>query len=85
MARICVGRGLDENLACQVAVQLTQKYAFVARARDELGKSKTVKAYPINAALVSAVTFAVGAVIPLIIAAVMPTAPRGHDRSVQPG
>lgn len=71
---IYIGRGLDENLARQVAVQLTQKDALGAHARDELGISETVMAQPIQAAVVSAMTFAAGAVIPLIIALVAPVA-----------
>jgi len=70
---IYVARGLDEPLARQVAVQLTQKDALGAHARDELGISETVTAHPIQAALVSAVTFAVGAVVPLIVALMAPT------------
>ena len=70
---IYVARGLDEPLARQVAVQLTQKDALGAHARDELGISETVTAHSIQAALVSAVTFAVGAVVPLIVALMAPT------------
>lgn len=72
LAGIYIGRGLDEDLARQVAVQLTRKDALGAHARDELGLSETVTAHPIQAALVSAVTFAAGAVIPLIIALLAP-------------
>jgi len=72
LTRIYIGRGLDEGLARQVAVQLTRKDALSAHARDELGISETVTAHPIQAALVSAVTFAAGAVIPLIIALLAP-------------
>ena len=71
---IYVGRGLDEGLARQVAVQLTQKDALGAHARDELGISETVTARPIQAAVVSAMTFAAGAVIPLIVASAAPAA-----------
>lgn len=71
---IYVGRGLDEDLARQVAVQLTQKDALGAHARDELGISETVTARPIQAAVVSALTFAAGAVIPLIVASAAPAA-----------
>ena len=74
MTGIYVARGLDQGLARQVAVQLTAKDALGAHARDELGISETVTAHPIQAALVSAATFAVGAVIPLIIAALSPPA-----------
>ncbi|MFD1193870.1 VIT family protein [Seohaeicola saemankumensis] len=73
LTKIYVMRGLDEDLARQVAVQLTQKDALGAHARDELGISETVTAHPVQAALVSAATFAVGAVVPLIIAALAPT------------
>lgn len=62
LTRIYTARGLDEGLARQVAVQLTKKDALGAHSRDELGISETVTAHPIQAALVSAVTFAVGAV-----------------------
>ncbi len=72
LAGIYIRRGLDEGLARQVAVQLTRKDALSAHARDELGISETVTAHPIQAALVSAVTFAAGAVIPLIIALLAP-------------
>jgi VIT1/CCC1 family predicted Fe2+/Mn2+ transporter len=69
---IYVARGLDEDLARQVAVQLTKKNALGAHARDELGISETVISHPVQAALVSAVTFAAGAVVPLAIAALTP-------------
>ena len=74
LTRIYVGRGLDENLARQVAAQLTQKDALGAHSRDELGISDTVTAHPIQAAVVSAVTFAAGAVVPLIVALLAPAA-----------
>lgn len=65
LTRVYVARGLDDGLARQVAIQLTEKDALGAHSRDELGISETVTAHPIQAALVSAATFAVGAVIPL--------------------
>ena len=74
LTRIYVARRLDDGLARQVAIQLTEKDALGAHSRDELGISETVTAHPIQAALVSALTFAVGAVIPLIIAALVPAA-----------
>lgn len=74
LTSIYVQRGLDEGLARQVAVQLTEKDAPAAHSRDELGISETVTAHPVQAALVSAATFAVGAVVPLIIAVLAPTA-----------
>jgi VIT1/CCC1 family predicted Fe2+/Mn2+ transporter len=73
LTRIYIQRGLDESLARQVAVQLTEKDALAAHSRDELGISETVTAHPVQAALVSAATFAVGAVVPLIIAVLAPT------------
>jgi vacuolar iron transporter family protein len=74
LTRIYVQRGLDEDLARQVAVQLTERDALAAHSRDELGISETVTAHPVQAALVSAATFAVGAVVPLIIAVLAPAA-----------
>ncbi len=67
LTQIYVSRGLDEDLARKVAIQLTEKDALGAHARDELGISETVTAHPVQAALVSALTFAVGAIIPLIV------------------
>jgi vacuolar iron transporter family protein len=64
---IYVARGLDPMLAGQVAEQLMKHDALGAHARDELGISDTVAARPIQAALTSAATFAVGAVLPLLI------------------
>ena len=60
-------RGLDHLLAEQVALQLMAHDALGAHARDELGISETGTARPIQAALASAATFAVGAVLPLLI------------------
>ena len=74
LTRIYVLRGLDDNLARQVAVQLTEKDALGAHARDELGISETVTAHPVQAAIVSALTFAIGAVVPLIVALLVPSA-----------
>ena len=74
LTQIYVQRGLDEELARQVAVQLTGKDALAAHSRDELGISETVTAHPVQAALVSAATFAAGAVVPLIIAVLAPAA-----------
>ena len=71
---IYVARGLDETLARQVAEKLTANDALGAHARDELGISETVVAHPIQAALVSAATFSIGAVVPLVVAALSPTA-----------
>ena len=72
LTQIYVDRGLDEDLARKVAIQLTEKDALAAHARDELGISETVTARPVQAAIVSALTFAVGAIIPLIVAWLAP-------------
>ncbi len=67
-------RGLSRDLAEKVAVQLTERDALGSHARDELGISATVTAHPTQAALVSAMTFAVGAVVPLLVAMLAPPA-----------
>jgi VIT1/CCC1 family predicted Fe2+/Mn2+ transporter len=66
LASIYVARGLDQDLAHRVAVQLTDHDALGAHARDELGISDLTTAKPIQAALASAASFAVGALLPLI-------------------
>ncbi len=68
-----VRRGLDEALALKVADQLMAKDALAAHALDELGISQTTKAKPVQAALTSALTFAVGAAMPLGMVLVSPT------------
>jgi len=74
LAAIYVGRGLDAELAQQVAVQLTARDALGAHTRDELGISETVSANPLQAALVSALSFVVGAGLPLLTAWLTPYA-----------
>ena len=74
LAQIYVNRGLTEELAKQVAVQLMEKDAIGAHARDELGISEITTARPIQAAITSAATFAVGASMPLAMVLVAPTA-----------
>jgi vacuolar iron transporter family protein len=71
---IYVARGLDPSLAKQVADQLMAHDAIGAHARDELGISETLRARPIQAALVSASSFAVGAGMPLLVTAMAPVA-----------
>ena len=71
---IYVGRGLDPSLAKQVADQLMVHDAIGAHARDELGISETLSARPIQAALASAGSFAVGAAMPLVVTAMAPAA-----------
>jgi len=65
LTAIYVKRGLDLELARQVAGQLMKHDALGAHARDELGITETLKARPVQAALASASSFAVGAVLPL--------------------
>ena len=72
LAAIYVGRGLDTSLAQQVAVQLMAHDALGAHARDELGISDTLAARPVQAALSSAGSFAVGAALPLLVTALTP-------------
>jgi VIT1/CCC1 family predicted Fe2+/Mn2+ transporter len=74
LAAIYVDRGLDPELAKQVAVQMMAKDPLAAHARDELGISEMITARPIQAALTSAVTFAVGAALPLLTVVVSPVA-----------
>jgi VIT1/CCC1 family predicted Fe2+/Mn2+ transporter len=71
---IYVARGLDPSLAKQVADQLMVHDALGAHARDELGISETLRARPIQAALASAGSFAVGAAMPLVVTAMAPAA-----------
>ena len=72
LAAIYVTRGLDPALAMQVAVQLTAHDALGAHARDELGITDTLRARPLQAALASAASFAVGAALPLLVTTLTP-------------
>jgi VIT1/CCC1 family predicted Fe2+/Mn2+ transporter len=72
LSAIYVGRGLEPALARQVAVQLMQHDALGAHARDELGISEALSARPVQAALASAGSFAVGALLPLAAVALAP-------------
>ena len=72
LAGIYVARGLDADLARQVADQLMAHDALGAHARDELGTSELQRARPVVAALASAGTFAVGAALPLLIVLLAP-------------
>lgn len=69
LAGIYVSRGVEPSLARQVADQLMEHDALAAHARDELGISEATTARPIQAAVFSAVSFAVGAALPLIVTA----------------
>lgn len=72
LAGIYVGRGLTPDLAHQVALQLTAYDALGAHARDELGINEIMTAQPIQAALASAASFALGAALPLLVILLMP-------------
>ena len=74
LAAIYLARGLDPSLAKQVAEQLMTHDALGAHVRDELGISETLRARPIQAALASAGSFAVGAAMPLLVTAIAPEA-----------
>ncbi len=73
LAAIYVARGLNPSLAKQVAEQLMAHDALGAHARDELGISEALRARPIQAALASAGSFAVGAAMSLGVTALAPT------------
>ncbi len=72
LTRIYMGRGLDQDLARDVAVQLMEHDALGAHARDELGISEITTARPIQAALASAASFAAGAALPLLVVILAP-------------
>jgi VIT1/CCC1 family predicted Fe2+/Mn2+ transporter len=72
LAQVYEQRGVERELALKVADQLMAKDALGAHARDELGISEVTAARPIQAALTSAATFAVGAAMPLLMVIVSP-------------
>ncbi|MGS0741476.1 VIT1/CCC1 transporter family protein [Glaciimonas sp. GG7] len=72
LTMIYVHRGLDRSLAAQVAQQLMAHDAIGAHARDELGISELSTARPFQAAWASAVSFSVGAALPLAVTALVP-------------
>ena len=74
LAAIYVGRGLDRDLAVQVARQLMERDAVGSHARDELGMSEVTTARPVQAALTSAASFAAGAALPVLVVVVTPVA-----------
>jgi VIT1/CCC1 family predicted Fe2+/Mn2+ transporter len=81
LTAIYVARGVSPDLAAQVATQMTAKDAFEAHARDELGLSGHVIAQPVQAAFTSAITFSIGALVPLAIALFAPKAMIGWSIS----
>jgi VIT1/CCC1 family predicted Fe2+/Mn2+ transporter len=72
LTAIYVRRGLEHELADRVATQLMAHDALGAHARDELGISEALSARPLQAAMASAVSFAVGAAMPLTVVALAP-------------
>lgn len=74
LEEIYFARGLERELAREVAKQLMQHDALGAHARDELGITDMFSARPLQAALTSAATFAVGAFIPLLVVLLFPAA-----------
>lgn len=72
LTQIYVERGLEQGLAAQVAAQLMAEDALRAHARDELGISEVTSARPVQAALTSALTFAAGAALPLLMVVIAP-------------
>lgn len=72
LSQIYMARGVPDDLARQVATALTQSGALEAHARDELGISDLSKARPLQAAWSSAVSFAIGATLPIIAAVLAP-------------
>jgi VIT1/CCC1 family predicted Fe2+/Mn2+ transporter len=74
LTTIYVNRGLDQTLARQVAEKLMSGDALGAHARDELGITEVLRARPVQAAVVSALSFAVGAIIPIATVLLSPSA-----------
>lgn len=72
LAKIYENRGLEPNLAKQVAEQLMAHDALGAHARDDIGISEQVSAQPMQAALFSAAAFTVGATLPLVVTGLTP-------------
>lgn len=73
LARIYQARGLERELAVQVAKQLMAHDALGAHARDELGINSTMQARPVQAAAASAASFSAGGIVPVLVAALLPT------------
>jgi VIT1/CCC1 family predicted Fe2+/Mn2+ transporter len=72
LADIYMERGLNASLAMEVATQLMAKDALEAHARDELGVTDALSAKPVQAALTSAASFAIGAIVPLLVSWLSP-------------
>jgi VIT1/CCC1 family predicted Fe2+/Mn2+ transporter len=79
---IYIDRGLKPELAQQVAEQLMAHDALAAHARDELGLTEITTARPLQAALISAVTFSLGALLPLLMVMVFPYLPLAQANQI---
>ncbi len=79
---IYIDRGLEPGLAQQVVEQLMAHDALGAHARDELGLTEITTARPLQAAIVSALTFSLGALLPLLMVILFPTLPLAHINQV---
>jgi VIT1/CCC1 family predicted Fe2+/Mn2+ transporter len=82
LAQIYRNRGLDHDTAQRVAEQLTRHDALSAHARDELGLSDTLRARPLQAALASALSFSLGALVPIAAIVVSPEGKVGGATSL---
>ena len=82
LAQIYRNRGLDHDTAQRVAEQLTRHDALSAHARDELGLSDTLRARPLQAALASALSFSLGALVPIVAILVSPEGKVGAASSL---
>lgn len=74
LAAIYRSRGLDDELARQVAARLTASDALGTHAREELGITETLRARPLQAAFASAAAFALGAILPVVVVLAVPRA-----------
>lgn len=72
LAQIYVARGVEPELARKVALQLMEKDAIGAHAREELGIVEHLSARPVQAALASAASFSLGAALPLLVVVLLP-------------
>ncbi|KRT16209.1 hypothetical protein ASU31_08505 [Pedobacter ginsenosidimutans] len=72
LAKIYVAQGLDENLAMQVAIKLTEKDALGTHARDELGINEITQPKPLQAAFASGASFISGGILPFLVAFLAP-------------
>ena len=72
LAKIYENRGLDDELALEVAIQLTAHNALEAHARDELGINEITEAKPLQAALASGLAFVLGGALPVVVALFAP-------------